>query len=149
MLSTIEHGPQSKSTWDNKNSVSDDEILFDISGTQADKITRKGATWIKGCISEEKRSRLRTQTAFDVEICPLDEKLEAVAESQPAVILNYSQDGVCLEHSSPIPEQYVSITWRDSYDLQHIAIVRLKWCRSTEDGKILSGGQVRSMETIS
>jgi len=148
MLSTIEYDLDYETTWENRGAITDDELLSQIPESPATKIKQKGAGWIKGCISEEKRSRLRTQIAFEVEICPLDEKLEPVGKPQPAMILNYSEEGVCLEHDALIPEQYISITWSDSHDRQHKAIVRLKWCRSTEDRKILSGGRVCSMETL-
>jgi len=148
MLSTTEYELGSKTTWEDQDSLTNDEILFQVPEIPPFKIKQKGAGWIKGCISEEKRSRLRTQISFEVEICPLDEKLEPVGKLQPAMILNYSEQGVCLEHTALIPEQYVSITWHDSHHHQHTAIVRLKWCRSTEDRKILSGGRVCSMETL-
>ncbi len=148
MLSTIENDLEYKTNWKDQETVTDDELLSQIPESPAIKIKRKGAGWIKGCISEEKRSRLRTQIAFEVDVCPLDETLEPIGKPQPAMILNYSEEGVCLEHDALIPEQYVSITWSDSHEHQHIAIVRLKWCRSTEDRKILSGGRVCSMETL-
>ena len=106
-------------------------------------------TWIKQDVSAERRAKLRSRAAFEVELRPLDDNLEPTGKSQPATILNFSTEGVCLEHHSLIPEQYVSISWFDSTQLKHVAVIKLKWCRSTDNQKILSGGRVSSMETIS
>lgn len=113
-----------------------------------EETTRKLATWIEKSVSAEKRTKLRSLAAFEVDICPLNEKLEPAQESQPGMILNFSNEGVCLEHVVLIPEQYVSISWSDSHQQKHVAIVHLKWCRSTQDRKILSGGRVCSMKTL-
>lgn len=149
MISTAERATHNESTRKEQGWIRDDDFLSKIAQEQTPDVSRKGAVWIKEGISAERRSRLRTRTAFEVEICPLNEKLEPVADPQPAMILNYSDEGVCLEHVVLIPEQYVSISWRDSHNHRHVAIVRLKWCRSTEDQRILSGGRVCSMETLS
>ncbi|MBL4885167.1 MAG: hypothetical protein JKY95_11615 [Planctomycetaceae bacterium] len=112
------------------------------------KPAEKMVSWIKEDVTSERRSRQRIRASFEVEINPLDEKLESTGESQSGMILDYSDEGVHLQHGLLIPEQYVSISWADSHQKKHIAIVHLKWCRSTDDQKILSGGRVCSMETI-
>ena len=147
MLSAIDYARKKNGRgqdWD----CTSDEGIFELSEREVNNTERKGAEWLKGSISEEKRSRLRTPTAFEVEVIPLDEDWEPVGTPQPAMILNYSEEGVCLEHVALIPEAYVSINWRDSRNRQHTAIVHLKWCRSTEDRKILTGGRVCSMKTF-
>ena len=118
--------------------------------TKSDKSTPAGikATWIKETVSVERRSRMRSHAAFEVEIQGLDDQLKPIRGSQLGTVLNFSNEGVCLEHVALIPEQYVSITWCDAVHKKHVAVVRLKWCRSTHDQKILSGGRVCSMETI-
>lgn len=147
MLSTIDYARKKKRRGQDWDSVTDEEI-FELPETEVNHTERKGAQWIKESISEERRSRLRTPSAFEVEMIPLDEDWEPDGTPQPAMILNYSEEGVCLEHVELIPQPYVSINWHDSHNRQHTAIVHLKWCRSTEDQKILTGGRVCSMKTF-
>ncbi len=149
MISTAELATSQESVRKKHTPFNGDSNVSDQFCESTLESSRKGAIWIKEGISAERRSRLRSRTAFEVEVCPLDEELEPVGSPQQATILNYSEEGVCLEHDSLIPEQYVSLTWSDSHHHQHVAVVRLKWCRSTEDHKILSGGRVCSMETFS
>jgi len=142
MLTCAESARQQKSYEKDPNRIGNDVLLSKRTPSSEMK-----ATWIRECVSTEQRSRLRTRAAFEVEICPLNDDLEPIHEPQPGMLLNFSQDGVCLEYAELIAEQYISISWNDSHQNHHVAIVHMKWCRSTQDQRLLSGGRVCSVKT--
>ncbi|MCA8986037.1 MAG: hypothetical protein KDA78_00255 [Planctomycetaceae bacterium] len=111
------------------------------SSTSSQKSVKRTANWINHSLQEERRKIDRSGAAFPVTIVPVDEQLMPREEPVEGTILNFSAEGVCLEHLELIVEPYVRLSW-EARERHHEAIVRLKWCRSTSTGRYLTGGIV-------
>jgi len=104
------------------------------------------ADWMADRGIIDRRERHRSRAAFTVSITPLNIALEPTGQTQAATLLNYSEDGACLEHAAVLIEPYVRMHWNDSQDRGHTAVIRLKWCRSIGENVFLSGGKVVGMD---
>lgn len=104
------------------------------------------AGWMTDHGITDRREKLRSRAAFPVSILPLDLSLAPTGQPQEGTLLNYSENGACLEHSSLLVEPYLRMIWADATGREHAAVVRLKWCRSIGESAYLSGGKVVGMD---
>lgn len=121
-----------------------------MSATDSKAISLQSETQAAGWMTDrgitDRREKLRSRAAFPVSILPLDVSLSPTGHLQEGTLLNYSEGGACLEHSSLLAEPYLRMIWVDTTGLEHAAVVRLKWCRSIGENSYLSGGKVVGMD---
>jgi len=101
---------------------------------------RTGA-WIRRTGLMDRRNLARSSAAFEVQVTPVDEMLVPQTAAIEGTILNFSKNGLCLEHADLIVEPYVRLDWTVRGQ-QHNAIIKLRWCRALGADRFLSGGRV-------
>ncbi len=115
--------------------------LFPVdSDARSTESPRTGA-WIRRNGLMDRRNLARSSAAFDVEVTPVDEMLVPQTSAIEGTILNFSKNGLCLEHAELIVEPYVRLDWTVSGQ-RHNAIIKLRWCRALGADRFLSGGRV-------
>lgn len=115
------------------------------------QLTKTGACWVKSGTVLQSRLAMRTAFAEPIVITPWCEKADCPAgHSLLADGRDVSPTGISFWHRESLPFRTVAVSYRGSgrdetseWSVETL-LVRLLWCRFSQNGKYLSGGRFES-----